>query len=146
PLACECLRVRRIEPHQQVELAFRSWKPVGLFVCARIFILYIKIERSIGVVFQGHPATEVKAVKGISNLKTLRIIESNRPEGAYWRRLAFVEVECVFVRTIEWLASLVAKIGWIYGVLWKICAETPLGDDRSLQIVIAVDPHCICVQ
>src|SRR6516225_9503797 len=41
PLAGERLRVRRVKPHQQVELAFWGREPVGFLVCARTFILEI---------------------------------------------------------------------------------------------------------
>ena len=45
-------------------------------------------------------------------MKSVCVIERHRPEGAYWWRLAFVEVKGVLVRTIERLARL---IGTLFG-------------------------------
>src|SRR5215469_11464916 len=75
PLAGKGLRSGRIKAHQQIECAFRGWKPVGFLVRTRTFILEIKIERSVRVVLERHPTTDCEAIERVGNLKALTVIE-----------------------------------------------------------------------
>src|SRR6516225_6580554 len=107
PLTSERLRFRGIDTHGQVERPFWRWKPVGLLVGAGTFVLEIEVERSVSVVLEWHPTADGKPIESVGDLKTFRVIECDRPKGVCGRRVALVEMQRVFVCTIERLAGLV---------------------------------------
>src|SRR6202047_1076986 len=68
PFAGKRIRLRSVEPHGQIECTFRRGKPVGLLVLARVLVLEIEVERSVGIVFEWHPAADRKPIESVRDL------------------------------------------------------------------------------
>src|SRR3984893_19440501 len=75
PFTRQRIALWRIEPHRQIKWSLWRWKPIGLPVRAGTLILEIKIERTVRVILEGHPAADREPVEPICDLKTVRIIE-----------------------------------------------------------------------
>src|ERR1700730_3806697 len=105
PFPRQRIALWRIEPHGQVEGSLWRWKPIGFHVRAGTLVLEIKIERTIRVILERHPTADRETVEPICDLKTVRIIERDRPERFDGRRLPFVKVEHIIVRAVERLAG-----------------------------------------
>src|SRR6202022_3182054 len=56
---------------------------------------------------------------------------------------SLVEVDRILVRSVERLSGLVCEVQRINSVFRQVRYEAEMGDNRSLEIVIAVDAHCI---
>jgi hypothetical protein len=96
-------------------------------------------------VFKRHPAANRKSVQAVRNLEAFTVIESDRPEGIHRRRTVLLEMQNISIRTIQWLACIVCKVERIDRVLWQVRAKTQLGDNRALQVVVAVNTHGVSV-
>ena len=88
-----------------------------------------------------HPAADGKPIEGVCNLVTFGVVERDRPEGVSRWHLILVEMECVFVRSVERPAGLVTYIQGVDGILGEVCSETNLGDPSALQVPVAIDTH-----
>src|SRR5215469_13827901 len=101
PLAGDGVRLRGVEAHRQVERPLRRGQPVDLFVRSRALVLEVEVKRTVRVVFERHPATHRKAIEAVCYLKSVTVVERERPKGICRRCSALVEVDCVFVRAVE---------------------------------------------
>jgi hypothetical protein len=72
--------------------------------------LEIKVKRTISIVGKRHPAADGEAVEDIPHLEARGVVQGDRPEGIGRRRVSFVQVQRVSVRSIKRLAGLVAEI------------------------------------
>ena len=77
PFTGERLGLRAIEPHSQVKGSLRCGKPIGFLVLSRTLVLEIEVKRAIGVDLEWHPTSDCEAVQAVSDLKPLRVIESD---------------------------------------------------------------------
>ena len=91
PLAGQCIRLRAVETHGQVEAALWSRQPICLLVLSGALVLQIEIERT-GIVLERHPRTDRKAVDAVRHLEAVRVIEGHRPERIHRRRRSFLEM------------------------------------------------------
>ena len=64
-------------------------KPVGLLVLARVLVLEIEVERSVGIVFEGHPAADLKPIESVRDLIALSVIKRDLA-CPYW----VIQFEC----------------------------------------------------
>ena len=77
-------------------MALRCWEPVGLLVLARALVLKIKREPAVRVIFEWHPAAHRKTIEAVGHLKTLRVVERDRPERVDGRGRAPLEDDRIF--------------------------------------------------
>ena len=141
PLAGERFGLRGVQPHSQIERPLRRGKPVSLFVRPRAFVLEVKVERAVRVVFERHPATHRKAIEAVCHLKAVTVVERDRPKGIHRRRSALVEMDRVLACAVERLAGFVGEVEWVDRIFRQVRAEAKLRDDGALEIVIAVNAH-----
>jgi hypothetical protein len=113
----------RIEPHGQVEGSLWRWKPIGFHVRVGTLVLEINIERTFRVILERHPAADRETVEPICDLKTVRIIERDRPERFDGRGLPLVEVKHIIVRAVERLAGIVTEIKRVDRILGQVGTE-----------------------
>ena len=123
----------------------RRRQPVRLLVGAGAGVLEVEVEGAVRVVFERHPAADREPVEAVRHLEAVTVIQRDRPEGVHRRRGVLVEMQDIGVRTVQRLASIVREVERIDRVLRQVRAETELGDDRALQVVVAVDAHRVGV-
>src|ERR1700684_2339745 len=51
PLPRERVRLWTVEAHRQIEWPIRRGNPIPLFVCPRIFVLEVKVDRAVRIIF-----------------------------------------------------------------------------------------------
>src|SRR4051812_16747226 len=139
PIAGERLRLRRVEPHGQVERTFRGGKPVYFLVLARSLVLNVQVERAVGPVPEGHPAAHREAVEAVRCLKARRVVERDRPERIDGRRAALIEMGRGFGPALKRLAGLLAGAGWGNPILGQVGSQSEPGEDGPLAIVVPAD-------
>jgi hypothetical protein len=110
PSAGQRLGLRRVQAHRQIEWRPRRGKPVGFELLAGTVVLEVKIERTVRIVFERHPAAHRKAVQSVTDLESFLIVERDRPERIYRRSRSLLECYGVLVCAVERLAGFVAKI------------------------------------
>src|SRR6185437_16503937 len=105
---------------------FWRWKPVGFLVRTGVFALEVKVQRSVRVKPERHPTADGKPIERVSNLESLVVIKRDRPEGVHRRRVTFVEVKLVFVRSVQRPPGIIGQIDGINRILGKVRPETGL--------------------
>src|SRR5258708_14590236 len=143
PPSGERLALGAIQAHGQIEPALWRRQPICFVVLAGALVLEIEVERSVSVVMERHPGTDRLPVEIVGISEPIRIVHGNGPESVYRRRGPFLEVDRVFVRSVERLAGLIGEIERIDRVFRQVRAEADPGDDRPLEIVVAIDAHRI---
>src|ERR1700737_3250889 len=69
PFPCKHLTLRSIKAHGQVERFFWRRKPICFLFGAWTLVLEIKVERTIRIIFERHPAADRKTIELVCNLE-----------------------------------------------------------------------------
>src|SRR5215472_3457820 len=75
PLPRQSIALRCIEPHGEVERAFRRGQPVRFPVGTWAFVPEIEIERTVRIVLERHPTADSEAVEAVRDLIALLVAE-----------------------------------------------------------------------
>src|SRR5262245_26820480 len=65
--------LRTVKSHDDIEGPLRRRKPVGFALLAWTVVLEIKIERTVGVVSERHPAADGEPVEAVAHLEAVRV-------------------------------------------------------------------------